>query len=159
MRFGPPGSLVPRGVRIPLDLDRELVEAQARIDNSVDAPFIVDTGNSGELLIYHSFAQDHPGLFPFSGERSMNYGIGGGTGTMHTHVDEIALGGISLYHREAEMVLASQGAFADRIDAGNIGLGSLRNFVVTFDLTNDAMYFERGAFFDDGRHRTVTSRP
>jgi predicted aspartyl protease len=159
MRFGPPGSFVPRGERIALDLDRELVEANFRIDNYLDAPFIVDTGNSGELLIYHSFSEEHPGLLPFSGQRSMNYGIGGGTGTMHTQVDVMDLGDIPLYHREADMVLASQGAFADRIDAGNVGLGTLRNFVVTFDLGNHAMYLERSTTFDDGRHRTVMTQP
>jgi hypothetical protein len=52
--------------------------------------------------------------------------------------------------------MAEKGAFADRIDAGNVGLGILKNFVVTFDLTNSALYLEKGEGFDDGRLRTAT---
>ena len=50
-------------------------------------------------------------------------------------------------------MLATSGAFADRFDAGNIGLGLLKNFIVTFDLTDTEMYLERGPDFDDGRAR------
>ena len=48
---------------------------------------------------------------------------------------------------------ATSGAFADRFDAGNIGLGLLKNFVVTFDDSAGALYVERGSLFDDGRSR------
>jgi hypothetical protein len=48
---------------------------------------------------------------------------------------------------------SDQGAFADRFDAGNIGMAVLRNFVVTFDLANAKMYLQRSAAFDDGRYR------
>ena len=36
---------------------------------------------------------------------------------------------------------------ADRVDAGNVGLGVLRNFVATFDLANASLYLARGVFF------------
>jgi hypothetical protein len=48
---------------------------------------------------------------------------------------------------------ATRGAFADRFDAGNVGLGLLANFVLTFDLANNALYVERSSAFDDGRSR------
>ena len=54
-------------------------------------------------------------------------------------------------------MLATNGAFADRVDAGNVGLGVLRNFVATFDLGNAAMYLTPGSGFDDGRRRTARS--
>ncbi len=41
--------------------------------------------------------------------------------------------------------MAEKGAFADRIDAGNVGLGILKNFIVTFDLTNSALYLGKEA--------------
>ena len=44
-----------------LDTDREVPEAIFRIDGTVDAPFIVDTGNSGELLLYARSSTAHPG--------------------------------------------------------------------------------------------------
>ncbi|MBD5607072.1 MAG: hypothetical protein IAI48_18605 [Candidatus Eremiobacteraeota bacterium] len=48
---------------------------------------------------------------------------------------------------------ATRGAFADRFDAGNVGLGIMKNFIVTFDEPHAAMYLERGADFDDGHTR------
>lgn len=153
MRFGEPGSFVPRGQRVPLDLDRGLVEAMFRVDRELDAPFIVDTGNSGELLLYRPFIVAHPGIVPFTREAVFNYGIGGTAPTYRSSLDELALGGIPLYHRVADVVMADKGAFADRVDAGNVGLGILKNFVVTFDLSNNALYLEKGELFDDGRLR------
>jgi hypothetical protein len=53
-------------------------------------------------------------------------------------------------------MLTDQGAFADRFDAGNIGMAVLKNFVVTFDVANAKMYVEQARGFDDGRYRTRT---
>ena len=155
MRFGPPGSFVPQGTQVGLDVDRELAEATLRVNGRLDAPFIVDTGNSGEMLLYRPFLEAHPGIVPFSASSSWNYGIGGANATYHTSLDTLRLGGYDLFHRSVDVVLAKDGAFADRVDAGNVGLGVLRNFVATFDIGNAAMYLAPGASFDDGRKRTA----
>jgi len=155
LRFGAPGSFAPRGTPIGLDVDRELAEATLRVNDRLDAPFIVDTGNSGEMLLYRPFLEAHPGVVPFSPTASWNYGIGGANQTYRTSLDALKLGGFDLFHRSVDVVLAKNGAFADRVDAGNVGLGVLRNFVATFDLGNAAMYLAPGASFDDGRRRTA----
>jgi predicted aspartyl protease len=156
MRFGPPGSFVPRGQRVALDLDRGLVEGVLRVNRSIDAPFMIDTGNSGELLLYRSFVHDHPGIVPFGTQSGANFGIGGAAPMYRSSLDEIRLGDVPLYHPVTDVITAQRGAFADRIDAGNVGLGILKNFVVTFDLANGALYLREGDDFDDGRLRTVT---
>ena len=154
LRFGPPGSFVPQGTRVALDVDRELAEATFRA-NDVVAPFIVDTGSVAEMLLYRPFVESHPGLVPRSRTNSFNYGLGGSNATYRTTLDAFDLAGFSLYHRAVDVVLAANGAFADRVDAGNVGLGVLRNFVATFDIGNAAMYLAPGAQFDDGRQRTA----
>jgi len=154
LRFGPPGSFTPQGTRVGLDVDRELAEATFRA-NDVSAPFIVDTGSSAEMLLYQPFMEQHPGIVPFSAAGSWNYGIGGANATYRTTLDALDLGGFALYHRSVDVILARDGAFADRVDAGNVGLGVLRNFVATFDLGNAALYLAPGAQFDDGRRRTA----
>ncbi len=70
-----------------------------------------------------------------------------------TALDRLDIGGIALFHTEVDVMQATSGAFADRFDAGNIGLGVLKNFVVTFDDSAGALYVERGSLFDDGRSR------
>jgi hypothetical protein len=155
LRFGPPGSFTPKGTHVDLDVDRELAETTLRVNSRLDAQFIIDTGNSGEMLLYRPFLDAHPGIVPFSATGSYNYGIGGANATYRTTLDGIRVGGYDLYHRTVDVVLATNGAFADRVDAGNVGLGVLRNFVATFDLANSAMYLAPGGAFDDGRHRTA----
>jgi predicted aspartyl protease len=158
LRFGSPGSFAPQGTRVALDVDRELAEATVRVNNRLDAPFIVDTGNSGEMLLYRPFLDAHPGIVPFPSATltlSRNFGIGGTNATYRTTLDAVQFGGFDLYHRNVDVVLAKDGAFADRVDAGNVGLGVLRNFVATFDLANASMYLARSETFDDGRRRTA----
>jgi hypothetical protein len=141
MRFGPPGSFAPAGDRITLDTDREIPEAVFRINGNVDAPFIVDTGNSGGLLIYAPFLTGHPGLAPVAGSGPGSYiGVGGIANTYSTRLDTFALGSTTLDNQSADVIVAKNGAFADRVDAGNVGLGLLRKFVVTFDFANHALY-------------------
>ncbi len=153
MTFGVPGTLSPEGEKIPLQVDRSFPEATLRLDDTTDAPFIIDTGNAGELLLYHPFLEQHPGIVPFSSTDRHSYGIGGSTSSYRSSLDSLAFGDITLYHADTDVMLATSGAFADRFDAGNVGLGLLKNFIVTFDLTNDAMYLVRGAAFDDGHAR------
>ena len=153
LRFGPPGSFVPKGTRIALDVDRELAEATFQLNNRLDAPFIIDTGNSSEMLLYRPFLDAHPGVVPFSATASWNYGIGGTNATYRSSLDDLRMGTFHLYHRTVDVVLANSGAFADRVDAGNVGLGVLRNFEVTFDIGNGAMYIVPNSAFDDGRSR------
>ncbi len=153
MTFGPPGSLAPRGERLPLELDRALPEAMFRLDTTIDAPFIVDTGNAAELLLYKPFVDRHPGIVPFSLTSRNSYGIGGATISYRTSLDRLEAGGTSLFHVETDVMQATRGAFADRFDAGNVGLGILKDFTVTFDFPDAALYLERGSDFDDGRTR------
>ncbi len=156
MRFGPPGSFDPPGERIDLDVDREIPEATARLNDRIDAPFIVDTGNSGNVLLYRPFVDAHPGVVPSTGARTVNYGVGGTDESYRTHLDSLRIGSAPLPRPAVDVVLASSGGFADRIDAGNLGLDVLRRFVVTFDLANNALYLAPGPSFEDG-HRTATS--
>jgi hypothetical protein len=157
LRFGPPGSFVPKGTRIALDIDRELAEATFQLNGRLDAPFIIDTGNSSEMLLYRPFLDAHPGVVPFSATASWNYGIGGSNATYRSSLDDLLIAGVHLYHRNVDVVLANSGAFADRVDAGNVGLGVLRNFDTTFDLGGGAMYLAPSPTFDDGRYRVVHS--
>jgi len=140
MRFGPPGSFAPAGARVALDVDREIPEAMVRLDERVEAPFLVDTGNSGALLLYGPFAERHPELVPRTGPLTGNYGVGGFNRSYGARLGAISVGSIALAQRDVEVVMATDGAFADRVDAGNLGFGVLRNFVMTFDLAGGTLY-------------------
>ncbi len=154
MTFGPPGSYAPPGMKVAIETDRAFPEARFRINGALDVPFLVDTGNAGEILLYKPFIDQHPALAPARITASRrSYGIGGAMSSSLSTLDSIDLAGFSIYHAQAELMQATRGAFADRFDAGNVGLGVLRNFVVTFDESKNALYLQRGADFNDGRSR------
>ena len=155
MTFGKPGSLGTDGSEIPVDSDRQLVEVHGAVDG-IGGRFVLDTGNTNELLIFAPFAQMHPRLAPVAASHSSyNFGVGGSTRAISTVVDELDFGPFRLFNRVAAVMATSQGAFADRFDAGNIGMGSLKNFVMTFDLAHGRMYARPGPQFDDGRFRST----
>jgi hypothetical protein len=151
MTFGPPGSIAPRGTKLDVDTDRGIPEALVTLDGTMNARAIVDTGNAGTLLLYKPFVDSNPSVVPSTLTSRRSFGIGGSVDSYRSSLDEIRFGDISLYHAETDVMLATRGAFADRVDAGNVGLGLLRKFVVTFDLSRGELSLERGANYDDGR--------
>jgi hypothetical protein len=145
MRFGPPGSFVAPGDRIALDTDREIPEAVFRINGALDAPFIVDTGDSASVLLYGPFVALHPALAPQTGTGGSSFiGIGGADRSYSMHFDAFRLGTTTLVNQLGDVIVAKDGAFADRVDAGNVGLGVLRNFTVTFDYADHVLYLDHG---------------
>ena len=155
MTIAKPGALPNNGDRIDVDTDRELPEIVATVDQ-VNGRFFIDTGNSGEVLLFKTFIEAHPGLVIYAGNHQVeNRGIGGSNTAVSAMLGDLNLGPFNLYNRYANVILASGGAFADRTDAGNIGYGVLDNFVVTFDLANHSLYLRKAKRFDDGRYRPV----
>ncbi len=151
MTFGVPGSVPALGDVVPIETDRAFPEAHARLNATVDGLFIVDTGNAQAMLLYAPFFAKHSALVDTPTESRQSYGIGGSTGSLRARLDSVEFGGVSLYHVDTDVMRATNGAFADRFDAGNVGLGILRNFIVTFDESRNAMYLKKSAAFDDGR--------
>jgi predicted aspartyl protease len=152
MTFGPPGSIGPSGEKLTIETDRALPEANLRIGDTA-GEVIVDTGSAAELLLYRPFVDKHPGIVPFTRDEARSFGIGGSTPSYRSTLDRLLFGSIPLYRVDTDVMLATRGAFADRFDAGNVGFGILRNFIVTFDEGHNAIYVERGDDFDDGRTR------
>lgn len=153
MRFARPGMLHARGSRVPIDVDRSMIEMQGRV-NGVNGRFILDTGNSGELLLFAPFMQKHPNLIPADFHPFANsYGVGGNAQALAAYVDELDVSDFRFFNRFSDLMLAQHGAFADRFAAGNIGMGVLSNLVVTFDVANAQAFVTQAQSFDDGRYR------
>jgi hypothetical protein len=154
MTIAKPGTLKARGTPIAIDTDRELPEATAKINN-VEGRFLLDTGNTTELLVFHRFVDANPGLIFYGTSHGFasNRGVGGSSQAVKALINELDLGPFRLFNRYADVMLADTGAFADRNDAGNIGMGSLRNFVFTFDFVNRTLFLDPTRSFDDGRGR------
>jgi hypothetical protein len=161
MTIAKPGTLAVRGTAIALNTDRELPEISARLNDKVDGRFLVDTGNSNDLLVYHAFVQAHPGVVFYGSARtfSRNRSVGGSSAAVAATVYRLQIGPFNLYNRYADVMLADTGAFADGSEVGNIGLATLANFIFTFDYANRTLYLDKARSFDDGRYRPQYEHP
>lgn len=156
MTFARPGALHAPGSPIAIDVDRQMIETQGKV-NGVGGRFILDTGNSGELLLYGPFMSAHPNLLPAEMHPFANsFGVGGAAQALTAYVDELDLSSYRFFNRFSNVMLSKQGAFADRFDAGNIGMGVLRNLIMTYDVANAQAYAAQSSQFDDGRYRSRT---
>lgn len=150
-----PGTLAPLGARLDVDTDRELTDVVVKIDRE-PARVLFDTGDANELLVFQDFIADYPGImFATPGNDGRGTGIGGSVITRAFTVDDLSLGPYQLFNRQAVVVFARTGAFADRNDDGNVGYASLKNFIITFSLPDHAVYLQPANGFDNGRFRSV----
>ena len=153
MTVARPGSLSGGGLRLPVDIENNRPEIDGAIDR-VSVKLLLDTGNTNELLVFRNFVEAHPGLVEFSQVGTIrDQAIGGSMRAFGAYVDEIELGPERLYNRLANVIFATSGTFADANVAGNVGFGSLRQYVATFDLVNHAVYLQHSPTFNDGRGR------
>ncbi len=153
--FARPGTLPVQGHIIAVDARRRLPEIAGQIDR-LPARLLIDTGNTDELLVFHSFIAAHPGLIDYAGAGrfARNRGIGGSSAAVPVMVDQIALGPYPMYNRYATVILSGRAAFDDSADDGNVGWATLKNFVATFDLGKGFIQLQPTRWFDDGRFRS-----
>ncbi|HEV3155886.1 MAG TPA: aspartyl protease family protein [Candidatus Baltobacteraceae bacterium] len=135
-----PGTRVPEGDRFAMIADRRIPEVKFLMNESVEAPFVVDTGNAGDLLLFRPFVNAHAGLVAAGTETALSAGLGGVMESSLTKLDALSLGKTTLYDVKTELMQVNSGAFADQYDAGNVGMGVLKNFVVTIDFPESALY-------------------
>jgi hypothetical protein len=146
LRFARPGAFAVAGERIPLELDRSLPEAAVRIKD-VWGNVLIDTGNSGDLLLFRRFVDRNPGIVPSSFSTGSSMGLGGAMSTFRSTLATLRIGSFALNDVGTDVILSSSGAFADLFMAGDVGYGVLKQFIITFDFTNDAIYFRRNAAY------------
>ncbi|HEV3156963.1 MAG TPA: aspartyl protease family protein [Candidatus Baltobacteraceae bacterium] len=146
MRLSLPGMLAPEGDRLSLFADRQLPETTLRINEKVDANFVIDTGNAADLLLYRPFIDAHVGLVTPGTTTRRGYGIGGATASSLVNLPMLRIGHATMHDVPADLMLETGGAFADRFDAGNVGLAVIRRFIVTFDFPEDAIYMKPVTF-------------
>lgn len=138
----PPAPVPPRGVVEPAFSDGQDAFIHATVDG-VPGVFLVDTGNTGGLVVTRRFAKLH-GLFGLPGLVYVSPGgIGGHVRVERYRAKTFTLGDATLHGLPVTITNQTGGSFASRSVAGNIGLAVLSRYRITFDY----------------RHQTVTLVP
>jgi hypothetical protein len=120
--------------------DMPLVEATLDGRSGI---FGIDTGNSGDLLIFGPWAT-HKGLVSRykAGLPLVSYGAGGTSSNYAARAQSFELGGFPLQRIVARLALDKAGAFSSRSEAGNIGQSVLSRFNITFDYRRQQLILE-----------------
>ena len=109
--------------------------------------FGFDRGDDGAITLFKDFfgAHDFPVALP--GIASEEGGVGGVTSTLLTRVDSLSLGSLTLSRPLTELNFAGTGAFASKLNAGNIGSQVFQNFVVTLDYEHRTLHLRKSPDF------------
>jgi hypothetical protein len=130
----------PGAVRLPLSLEFNIPVVRATLEDSLEAPFIVDTGNAHDLLLHFDFVREHALLRPSRPSALISsMGVGGRERMALVHMESLRLGPLEI--RDLLVVLPRNDRGASGIDlaAGNIGGGVLRRYRVAFDYDGGEM--------------------
>jgi hypothetical protein len=130
------------------------------VDASVEGiggEFQLDTGANDSLAINRPFAEQNGLLGKYgSGRKGKVSGVGGKAGIVLFKPSAFSMGGLAPTVDGAEIMLSKSGAGAEEYVAGTIGNQILRQYRVTLDYGQGAVYFEKDPKYRDDRDWTFT---
>ena len=137
--FRPPAD----ATRLPLRFaSTTSVLVEASIDG-IPGEFDLDTGNSGAPLLYRPFAEKSGLLEKYrAGHNASVRGVGGKAGVVFFSAP-LAIGPLISSKTVARIMLSKTGSGGEEYAAGNIGNLTLREYKVTLDYGNAAIYLEK----------------
>lgn len=138
------------GTVVPLKFTRG---GSPTVEGSIDGlsgRFVVDTGYGIAPLTIHSpFAKAHHLYTRYHATPPVpvGSGVGGALMARIARGDTLTIGGVAVSNPVINLSLATKGAFASKLFAGNIGGQILKRFTVTFDFPHKRMYLKPNQFY------------
>jgi hypothetical protein len=136
----------PSGEALHLFFDNRTPFIKGALDGA-EGYFGFDTGDDGAVTLFKSFYAAHNFPVELPGIRSEQGGVGGVTSTVLTRVDSLTLGGLTVSRPLTQLNSAGTGAFASKLNAGNIGSQVFQNFVMTLDYEHRTLYLQKSPDF------------
>jgi predicted aspartyl protease len=130
-----------QGVRFPFVTDGHTINIAAVVDGK-SALFRLDTGDGGTVTLFPAYAAAAGFQRRDSTETTVGAGAGGLVRGRRGKVDDFSLGGLHFHGLPVDFSENSQGAFASRHLAGNIGARVLGCFRITFDYPHHQLWLE-----------------
>jgi hypothetical protein len=129
---------------------------EASVDG-IGGEFQLDTGQGSSLFINRPFAEQNGLLQKYgSGRQGSIRGVGGKARAVAFRPSEFAVGSLTPAITDAEIMLSKTGSGAEENVAGTISNQILRQYKVTLDYGNEAIYLERDLSYIDDRSWTIT---
>jgi len=118
--------------------------------NGVETTAEVDTGNRAALDLSGPFLAAHPAIAALAKTAPgvTGFGVGGPAIARLGRIPEVQIGPYQISNTIAGFAAQKKGAFADPYDPVNVGAGTLRRFIVTFDYAHQQLLLAKGADYD-----------
>jgi hypothetical protein len=131
------------GTAIPINFVGNGVEIEGSY-GGIPGRFTIDTGSRSSLALSTPFVEKNKlHDASVSGEESTTgWGVGGPTKSYVVHGALLKMGTVDVPGPLALLSTSKAGSDADENEAGNIGGGVLKRFVVTFDYEHNTMYLK-----------------
>jgi len=134
---------VPRaGVSLPMSIRESEITVRGSFDQ-VPGVFQIDTGSPTTLTLTAPFVAEHNLLarFPHHVQTSSG-GVGGSTPEFMVRGKDLVLGTLRIEHPITALSTATKGNLARTDLSGNIGIGALKRYVVTFDFPGQRLFLK-----------------
>jgi hypothetical protein len=128
---------------VPFTFDERTPQVEGKLDG-LPGKFAIDTGSRTFLTINRPFAEEH-GLRARYGatvEAMSGWGVGGGVRSVLARGGVLELGNLKVASPVIDIVVSEKGSFNNLYQAGNVGGGLLKRFIVTFDYGRQRLLFE-----------------
>jgi len=130
--------------RVPVAARGRLPRLRGSVDG-FDGMFEIDMGSRGSLTLAPAYAAKHELAAKLSArnEAITGAGMAGPMRSLLARGKLLKLGAVEVPYPVIAIPRDNKVALAESEIAGNVGFGVLRQFAITYDLPNDALYFER----------------
>ncbi len=131
------------GTPVPFTFDGNTIEVQG-VYNGVPGNFTVDTGSRASLTLNSPFvAKNNIGAGTGkSVEMVTGWGIGGASRAIAMRGDTLRIGDSAIQGPVVELSTDKGGDFTAAAQAGNIGAGILKRYIVTLDYEHSTLYLK-----------------
>ena len=105
--------------------------------------FGTDTGNAGTLILFGDFLKRTGMLARYSGgQKTFGQGTGGINMGHAQTLRRFSIAGYALHEVAANFTQMTNGSFASRTEAGNMGFSILSHFIPAFDYSTGTLYLD-----------------
>jgi PDZ domain len=138
------------GTRMPFQFNERLPEVDGAVDG-IAGKFAIDTGSHASLTLSEAFVKRNGLVAKYGAAQEITSGaaLGGHVHSILARAGTLVLGPIAIDHPVTALSTQAAANVTDAGFAGNVGYGVLRQFTLTFDYANQALYIEKNANFGE----------
>jgi len=147
--YDPESYHYPEGMEVlDMEVTQNLPAIEAILDGEYEGKFLLDTGNSGGLVLHRSFIQQNRILNHIKKKVEKSFGGVGGCGRgFMAKMKSLTIGSFTVREPITLLVTNGEGIFGSEDLAGNIGGEILKRFTLVLDYSRGKVGFEPNQTF------------